>query len=86
MQKWKIINGFLALLGITLLTLDYFGIITFTADAVTLLSVLALIASFIAMVVKGKQQDKEEDEAHIEEKIKERDRYFENKYNAGKNE
>lgn len=84
MQRWNVVHGALAVLAIALLALDFMGVITLTLNAVTFLSTLTLIISFIVMVVKGKQQDKEEDEAHIEEKIKERDRYFENKYNAGK--
>ncbi|RKD76225.1 hypothetical protein ATL39_0438 [Sinobaca qinghaiensis] len=86
MKIWKILYTIFAVTGGTLILLDLGNIIVLTQNANLFLGGFLLIFGFILQIIQGKQKDKEEDEAHTEEKIKERDRYFENEYSAEKNE
>lgn len=86
MKTWKVLYTIFAVTGGTLILLDLGNVIVLTQNANLFLGGFLLVFGLILQIFEGKQKDKEEDEAHMEEKIKERERYFENEYSAEKNE
>lgn len=86
MQKWNVLYTIFAVIGGALILLDLMNIITLTSNANLFLGGVILLLGSILQLKKEKRNDNEEEKEHIEEKIKERDQYFENEYNAEKNE
>lgn len=86
MKTWKVLYTIFAVTGGTLILLDLGNVIVLTQNANLFLGGFLLVFGLILQIFEGKQKDKEEDEALMEEKIKERERYFENEYSAEKNE
>ncbi|WP_252315437.1 hypothetical protein [Sinobaca sp. H24] len=68
MKTWKVLYTIFAVTGGTLILLDLGNVIVLTQNANLFLGGFLLVFGLILQIIEGKQKDKEEDEAHMEEK------------------